>query len=164
MEKLGDVVAEHGSGSGEEFAVGHTDGSPQLAKDFFLKVLVLFLDESGRFFAQAGIFHVPGLAHADGLLDHHTHHGLGILQVVVDSSIDLFPEAWHTAHVVGLHFLDGTLDFLGVVVDGHTDACTQTHHGPSQFKDMAERQETQRHIGLVVDDGVKALDVGIHGR
>ena len=131
MQELGDVVAQHRSSGGEHLVVDNADGATQPLEDFFLKVLILPLDQGGSLLAESGIFQVPCLAHADGLLDHHAHHGLGVGQVVIDGGIDLLPEAGHAAHIVGLHILNGTLYLLGIIVDGYTDAGVETHHRPT---------------------------------
>ncbi len=162
VKELGDVVAEHGAGRGEEAAVLHAYGAAQAAEHFLLEILVLLLDQQRRLAARAHILHVARAAHGHGALKEHLHHGLGLRHIVVDGRVHLFPEARHAAHACGLHLAHGLLDFLGVEVDGHAHAAAQAHHGPAQLKHVAEGQEAEREVGFVVE--VNALEVAVHGR
>ena len=87
-------------------------------------------------------------------------HGAGMVNLIHDTHIDLFPEAGDGRHTGGMCLAHRLLDILWMGVDNHGGSLRHSQDGPATFEDVRVGQEV--HDAVVLVDR-HTLAVGFEG-
>lgn len=148
VQKFHDIVAERRSCCRKYVAIVYSDDTAHGREHFFVEKSVLAFEHPRRFASEARIVKIPAGAHAQGAIHHpacDSGHGTDF---ILHSRIHLLPETRHGTHARGAHLAQRMLYFARVAVDGHAYAHEQAEICPCLFKNVAERQEAERRVGV----------------